>query len=84
MIDRNKSWCYNCNELGHFVTECKKHRQARDRKESYKKKESYDGLKKKNAKLKQKLDAMVVKYKGRAYIVEDESWDDTDSENEED
>lgn len=47
MIDRNKSWCYNCNELGHFVTECKKHRQARDRKESYKKKNLMMGWRRK-------------------------------------
>ena len=35
MVDRNKFRCFNCNELGHFASECKKPRQARDDKFCY-------------------------------------------------
>ncbi|KAK1356538.1 hypothetical protein POM88_049794 [Heracleum sosnowskyi] len=38
MIDRSKSICYNCNELGHFATECRKPRQTRDKKMSMRRK----------------------------------------------
>ena len=27
MVDRSKIRCFNCNEMGHFATECKKPRQ---------------------------------------------------------
>ncbi|KAL8155032.1 hypothetical protein AgCh_000420 [Apium graveolens] len=47
------------------------------------KKETYENLKRKNEKLKQKLNAYVVKEKGRAYIAEGKSWVDTDSNEEE-
>ena len=82
-VDRSKTRCYNCNELGHFATDCRKPKQAKDRKESYEKRESYEDLKKQNEKLKQKMNAMVAKQKGRAYIAEGKNWDDTDSEDEE-
>ena len=30
MVDRSKIRCFNCNELGHFGTECKKPRQFKN------------------------------------------------------
>ena len=80
MVDRGKIRCFNCNELGHFATECKKPRQAKDKKVSYDKKSSYDELKKENDRLKSKLDAMVAKHQGKAYIAEGKSWDDSESD----
>ncbi|KAK1402379.1 hypothetical protein POM88_001984 [Heracleum sosnowskyi] len=70
LIDRSKSRCYNCNELWHFITEYHKPRQARDRKGVYDKKDSYEDLKRENAKLKQQLEALSGKQKGKTYIVE--------------
>ena len=43
----------NCNELGHFSTECKKPKQARDNKVYFEKKGLYEELKRENEKLKQ-------------------------------
>ena len=83
MVDRSKFRCYNCNELGHFSTECKKPKQARDKKVSFEKKGSYEELKRENEKLKQKLDALMAKHQGRAYIAEGKSWDDSESDDEE-
>jgi hypothetical protein len=83
MIDRSKSICYNCSEPGHFASDCKKPRQMRDRQFSYEKKDSYEDLKKENARLKNKMSSMVAEHKGRAYIAEGKNWDDTDSDNEE-
>ena len=70
MVDRSKFRCYNYNELGRFTMECKKPKQARDKKVSFEKKGSYEELKRQNEKLKQKLDALVAKHRGRAYIAE--------------
>ena len=61
MVDRSKFRYYNCNELGHFSMECKKPKQARDKKVYFEKKGSYGELKRENEKLKQKLDALVAK-----------------------
>ena len=42
MVDRSKIRCFNCNELGHFATECKKPRQAKGKvsNDSYQKKKT--------------------------------------------
>ncbi|KAL8113422.1 hypothetical protein AgCh_020653 [Apium graveolens] len=45
-IDKSKIRCYNCNELGHFVSECRKPRAAKG-KDFYEKKEIYEDLKRK-------------------------------------
>ena len=67
MVDRSKFRCFNCNELGHFATECRAPKQIH-------KKESYDELKK-------KYDALLRKQQGRAYVVtEGKAWDDSDDE----
>ena len=78
MIDKSTVRCYNCNELGHFASDCKKPRQARP----FEKRESIDDLKKENQRLKQQIEAMSSKLKGRAYVAEGRSWDDTDSDEE--
>ncbi|KAL8091512.1 hypothetical protein AgCh_033945 [Apium graveolens] len=61
MVDRSTIRCYNCNELGHFTTKCRKPKQVR--------KNSYDSNQKSNSE--------------RAYLAKGRSWDDTDSEDEE-
>ena len=61
MVDRSTIRCFNCNELGHFSTECRKPKQVR--------KNSYDSNQKSNSE--------------RAYLENGRSWDDTDSEDEE-
>ena len=62
--------------------QCKKPKQARDMKVSFEKKGSYEELKRENENLKQKLDALVAKYHGRAYIAEGKSLDDSESDDE--
>ena len=52
MIDKSTIRCYNCNELGHFASDCKKPKQARP----FEKRESIDDLKKENQRLKQQIE----------------------------
>ncbi|XP_063937994.1 uncharacterized protein LOC135147888 [Daucus carota subsp. sativus] len=75
MVDRSKFKCFNCDEPGHFASECKKPNQLA------KKEESYDELK-------QKYEALLKKHQGqsiqgKSYVAKGKSWDDTDSEEEE-
>ena len=67
-VDRSKFRCYNCNELGHFATEWRKPKHAKDKREQFQKRESYDEL--------------LRKQQGRAYIAEGKNWDDSDNDDE--
>lgn len=69
-VDRGKIRCFNCNELGHFATECKKPKQQGKRRDSYED-------------LKKKYDALAKKHQGKSYLAEGKSWDDSDSDDEE-
>ena len=40
MVDMNKFRCYNCDEVGHFESECRKPQQAKDKGKTYQKKDS--------------------------------------------
>ena len=67
MVDRSKFKCYNCNEPGHFPTECRKPKQMKGQRESY-------------DELKQKYEALLKKQQGKDYIAEGKSWDDSDND----
>ena len=67
MVDISKFKCYNCNESGHFSTECRKPKQTRGQRESY-------------DEIKQKYEALLKKQQGKAYIAEGKSWDDSDND----
>ncbi|XP_074377819.1 uncharacterized protein LOC141719344 [Apium graveolens] len=64
MVDRSKFRCYNCDEVRHFSTECRKSQQAKDKGKVYQKKDSGSSR----------------KYPVESYIAEGQSWDDTDDE----
>ncbi|XP_074374572.1 uncharacterized protein LOC141714981 [Apium graveolens] len=66
MVDRKNVKCFNCGEMGHFATECRRSQQARDKGKAYQRKDS-GGSK---------------KYPVKSYIAEGRSWDDTDDEEE--
>ncbi|XP_074327614.1 uncharacterized protein LOC141665528 [Apium graveolens] len=66
MVDRSKFRCYNCDEVGHFATECRKSQQGKDKDKTYQKKDSGSSR----------------KYPVKSYISEGKSWDDTDDEEE--
>ncbi|XP_063948045.1 uncharacterized protein LOC135152143 [Daucus carota subsp. sativus] len=79
MVDRSKFKCFNYAEPGHFATECKQPMVQGKRKDSY-------------DELKQKYDALMRKHQGtsggqsfksKSYLLEGKSWDDTDSDEEE-
>ncbi|KAL8125089.1 hypothetical protein AgCh_012673 [Apium graveolens] len=63
---RSKIRCYNYDELGHFVTECRKPKKV-------KKDKTY-------LEFEAKYEALLKKQKGKAYIVEGKSWDGIDNE----
>ncbi|KAL8126037.1 hypothetical protein AgCh_013361 [Apium graveolens] len=68
-IDRSNIRCFNCDELGHFSTECRKPKKA-------KKDKAY-------LELEAKYDALLKKQQGNAYIIEGKSWDDSDNDEDE-
>ncbi|XP_074324069.1 uncharacterized protein LOC141660989 [Apium graveolens] len=66
MVDRKNVKCFNCGEMGHFATECRRSQQARDKGKAYQRKDSRGSK----------------KYSVKSYIAEGRSWDDTDDEEE--
>ncbi|KAL8102972.1 hypothetical protein AgCh_027488 [Apium graveolens] len=68
-VDRSNIRCFNCDELGHFATECRKPKKAR-------KDKAY-------LELEAKYDALLKKQQGKAYITEGKSWDDSDNDEDE-
>ncbi|KAL8120873.1 hypothetical protein AgCh_017883 [Apium graveolens] len=63
-VDRSKIRCFNCDELGHFATECRKPKKV-------KKDKAY-------LKLEAKYEALLRKQQGKAYW--DDSYNDEDEE----
>ncbi|KAL8103457.1 hypothetical protein AgCh_027877 [Apium graveolens] len=68
-FDRSNIRCFNCDELGHFATECRKPKKA-------KKDKAY-------LELEAKYDALLKKQQGKAYIADGKSWDDSDNDEDE-
>ncbi|XP_074327855.1 uncharacterized protein LOC141665773 [Apium graveolens] len=67
MVDIKKFKCYNCDEVGHFSSECRKPQQSKDKGKRVQKRDS----------------GKSKKYPIKSYIAEEKSWDDTDDEEEE-
>ena len=61
--------CFNCDELGHFATECRKPKKA-------KKNKAY-------LELEAKYEALLKKQQSKTYIAEGKSWDDYEIDEEE-
>ncbi|KAL8092201.1 hypothetical protein AgCh_034479 [Apium graveolens] len=68
-VDRSNVRCFNCDEQGHFATECKKPKKA-------KKDKAY-------LELEAKYEALLRKRKNKAYIAEGKSWDDSGNDKDE-
>ena len=64
MVDKSNFKRYNCNEPGHFATECRKPKQMKVQRESY-------------DEMKQKYEALLKKQQNKAYIAEGKSLDDS-------
>ncbi|KAL8121453.1 hypothetical protein AgCh_018255 [Apium graveolens] len=68
-VDRSKIRCFNCDELGHFVRECRKPKKA-------KKDKAY-------LELEAKYEALLKKQQSKTYIAGGKSWDDSDIDEDE-
>ncbi|TKW70165.1 MAG: hypothetical protein DI543_29215, partial [Bradyrhizobium icense] len=68
-VDRSNIRCFNCDELGHFATECMRPKKA-------KKDKAY-------LELEAKYEALLKKQQGKAYVAEGKSWDDSDNDEDE-
>ena len=67
MVDRRKFRCFNCDEAGHFASECRRPQQTKDKGKGFQKKDS----------------GKSKKYPVESYIAEGKIWEDIDDEKEE-
>ena len=68
-VDISKIRCFNCDEPGHFATECRKPKKA-------KKDKAY-------LEIEAKYEALLRKQQSKAYIAEGKSWDDFENDEDE-